>query len=170
MNQSYEEQAKGINWAESTPNAVNWFPEEFLQQLPSEESQFRSEIADRLLTKYEHQMVQFTQTQEQELTKLRIEYVFDETHRVEVFLKEHRALLEILLDAVIPLRGCFGKDVVLQLQVGWDEGAPKTIYGVVIWKNDLASARTALKKFDETWWLDNSKRASGRIVFDYELV
>jgi hypothetical protein len=114
-------------------------------------------------------MPQVAVEQEAELIRLRREYRFKNGPDVEAFLQNHHSLLELLLDAVPQLRARFGADVTLQLQVGMEEGPPSTIYGVVIWKGSLASARAAREQFDESWWMENIERASGRVVFDYEL-
>src|SRR5260370_655997 len=102
---------------------------------------------------YEQQMTQFVMDkQEEQLNRLRKDYVFDDPDRVRSFLKSHRSLSEIFIEAVPELKRCFGKDATLQIQVLWEEGTPRTIYGVVLWKDTLRSARAALQRFDESWW------------------
>jgi hypothetical protein len=118
---------------------------------------------------FEEQFTQYITEQEEQLKKLQRNYVFDTAEGVRGFLRTHRSLSELLLEAVPVLKDCFGTDTITLLQVLRDEGVPGTIYGVVVWKDSLASARAALRKFDECWWVRTSKRASGRIVFDYQL-
>jgi hypothetical protein len=51
-----------------------------------------------------------------------------------------------------------------------EDGPPTAIYALALWRGERKLARLALQRFDETWWLNNLKKAGGRIVFDYELV
>jgi hypothetical protein len=163
MNQAYVEQnIPATDWpTDLTPMSASLFD----QPLPNPVSA----VAARRMGQYESQMVEFFQEHEGQLHLLRREYVFDPADGVRLFLRDHRALPEILVEAAIELRRCFGNGVVLLLQVLEDEGAPVTIYGIVLWKDSLDSARAALQNFDETWWISTSRRASGSIVFDYQL-
>jgi hypothetical protein len=119
---------------------------------------------------FEQQMAEFAIQQQEEINRLLEAYVFDDPNGVRSFLKNHRSVAEILLEAVPHLKQCFGGDPTLRLQVLSNEGYQGTIYGVVSWKQDLSSARSALQRFDDSWWINSSRRASGRIVFDYQLV
>ena len=123
-----------------------------------------------VLNEYERQMTQFAVEEEEDLKRLRKEYVLVSGPSVEVFLRSHRSLIEILLDAAAQIRARFGADIVLQLRLSGEEGeVPNLVYGVIQWSGSLDTARAALDAFDESWWIENVRRASGRIVFDYEL-
>lgn len=122
------------------------------------------------LTEYEIQMTRFAVEQEEDFKKLRKEYVLVEGPSVEAFLRGHRSLIEVLLDAAAQIKACFGVDNVLQLRLGGEEGdAPNLVYGVIQWSGSLDAARAALDAFDESWWVANVRKASGRVVFDFEL-
>lgn len=123
----------------------------------------------RGLTKYEDQMRSFGAAENEDFRKLNREYLLENRSEVEMFIHDHRSTVGILLEAVPNLRAAFGAEAILQLRVGIEEETTKVIYGIVIWKESLDSARSALRQFDDSWWLNNVKRASGRIVFDYEL-
>jgi hypothetical protein len=119
---------------------------------------------------YETQMADFFQICKEQFEVLRTNYVFDPADGVRSFLEGHRAVSEVLMEAVTELRRCFGSNAILQLQLLDNEGTSAAIYGIVLWQGDLQSARAALQTFDETWWIESSRRAAGRIVFDYQLV
>ena len=104
------------------------------------------------------------------LDRLRQCYVFEDSAKLQSALLERPSLLPILLEAVTHLRDSFGASAPLHLQMPHDEDLSITIYAVVLWKDSLQTARAALQQFDDAWWVDSSKRASGRIVFDYQLV
>jgi hypothetical protein len=101
---------------------------------------------------------------------LQKEYVFEDRSRVTSFLEDRPSLPQVLLEAVAHLKDSFGTHVTFQLQLPLEEDLPVAIYAVALWKESLQQARTALQHFDDSWWNESSKRASGRIVFDYQLV
>jgi len=124
----------------------------------------------QLLAGLELQMTQYSAEFERDMERLRRDFVLLNQPQVEHFLRDHRSLIEVLLDAVAALRRCFGQDAVLQIRMGGTEDeAPITLCCVVQWKGSADLAKTALDAFDEIWWMTNVKRASGRIVIDYEL-
>ena len=89
---------------------------------------------------------------------------------VTTFLLEHPALSSILLDAVAPLRKCFGADCLFNLRAPFDESGSQTLYAVAMWPGSTQGVRTAFAAFDDTWWVAHSQPASGYLVFTYELV
>jgi hypothetical protein len=101
---------------------------------------------------------------------LQKEYVFEDRSRVTSFLEDRPSLPQVLLEAVTHLKDSFGTNATFQLQLPLEEDLPVAIYAVALWKESLQEARTALQHFDDSWWRESSKRASGRIVFDYQLV
>lgn len=121
------------------------------------------------LNEYEQEMARFTMEQAADLEKLKREYVFEDVAVTESFIRNHRSIVEVLLDAVPHLRRCFGSETTLKIGVVFEDAGPTTASAVALWKGPLASARESLAKFDESWWLENVKRARGRILFDYEL-
>jgi hypothetical protein len=122
------------------------------------------------LSNFERQMTQFSSDEEVNFEKLRKEYVLVLRSEVESFLRSHRSLIDVLLDAVPQFKSCFGPDSILQLRLGGEEAdAPNVVCGIVLWSGSLDAARAALDIFDQSWWMNNVTRTSGRVVFDYEL-
>jgi len=162
-NQAYEGQKPGEIWMPFLGGAANWLPQETTWAHLSTPDSW-------ILTDYGREMEEFAFEQADELTRLRKEYVLDTDPRVEAFLCDHRSLLEVLLDAVVHLKTTFGKECVFKLRLGSNEDdGPRVLCGIVQWKMGLCAARVALETFDESWWIENSRRASGRLSFDYEL-
>jgi hypothetical protein len=89
---------------------------------------------------------------------------------VEKFLRSHRAIVPILQEAVPYMKASFGETVPLTLDVLSEEGPPRIVYAVAMWEGEPEQSRAALKEFDQTWGVANSRKAGGRIVFDYQLV
>ena len=123
----------------------------------------------KLMSEYELQMKQFVAEEDESIRRINKEYLLENRPEVEMFIRNHRSTLAVLLDAVPRLKAAFGADALLHLRLGTEEGMAKVICGVVIWRGSVSTAKTALSQFDDSWWMDNIKRASGRIVFDYEL-
>jgi hypothetical protein len=108
--------------------------------------------------------------QQQLLDRLQQGYIFGERSKIVSFLEDRPSLPQILLEALPHLAESFGPSTTLQLQLPVEEDVPVAIYAVALWRGTLEDARTALQHFDDSWWSNSSKRASGRIVFDYQLV
>jgi hypothetical protein len=106
---------------------------------------------------------------DQEIARLLRVYVFEDADLVRRFLSHHRTAGEFLLEGAAALREFFTDVPELQLQVIPDENGIGTIYGVVIWRDSVATAREALRKFDQAWWSEHAERAAGKIAFDYQL-
>lgn len=103
------------------------------------------------------------------IERLQKDYVFENRARVCSYLENRPSLPQILLEAIPHLKECFGATPTPQLQLPFEDETPQTIYGIVPWMGSVSEARAALRRFDDSWWRDGSKKASGRIVFDYKL-
>jgi hypothetical protein len=125
---------------------------------------------DSVFGNLERQLAQQESEFADAIAKLRSDFIFSNTGSVQAFLSTHRALASILLEAVDYLKDCFGPDTPLMLEIASDDGPARAIYALALWKKDRAESRAALKKFDEIWWMNNLRKAGGRIVFDYELL
>jgi hypothetical protein len=112
---------------------------------------------------------EFKAVQKAQLSKIEKEYVIEDRSRLLTFLKNNITLSQLLLEAVPHLKTSFGQEVILQLRLSWEDDSSRTLYGVVPWLGTLTEARAALDLFDDAWWKENSHRAGGRIVFDYQL-
>jgi hypothetical protein len=111
----------------------------------------------------------FSSIRKREIDGLLKAYVFEEDLIVREFLAVHRSVPQLLLEAVPVLKNFFGEIAVLNLRVISDESGVGTIYGIVSWQDTAEAARSALRKFDESWWIAASEKASGRVMFDYLL-
>jgi len=125
---------------------------------------------DSVFESLEHQMAQQESEFADAVTRLRREFIFVNAAPVRSFLKAHRALASVLLEATAPLRECFGVDTPLALEIAFEDGPATAIYALAIWAGDASESRAALNRFDEIWWMDNLGKAGRRIVFDYELI
>jgi hypothetical protein len=74
------------------------------------------------------------------------------------------------LEAIPALKTCFGPQAVFALRAPIDDSGSQTLYAVAIWPGSMREVREALEKFDETWWIQHSQKASGYLTFTYELV
>jgi hypothetical protein len=101
---------------------------------------------------------------------LRGEYVFNNVEAVEYFVRSHRMVAPLLIEAAPRLAATFGSRTALALEVLPDEETPYSIYALALWDGDGAEARNALHVFDEDWLGRNLQAINGRIVFDYELI
>jgi len=89
---------------------------------------------------------------------------------VQDFLTEHRAIPQLLLEAVPKLKFYFGGTAVLSLRATIDEAGSRTLYAVVMWPGKFQDVREALADFDNGWWMARAGEAAGYLTFTYELV
>lgn len=95
-------------------------------------------------------------------------YVIVNRPVVARFIEENR-LAGLLLRAKGPLVEAFGEQAIKQLALISDEEGFETLFCSVLISGDMQQARQVLRKFDETWWLDNVKDAAGRLNFDFQM-
>jgi len=117
-----------------------------------------------------NQAAHFSAQQESVLNDIRKHYIFTADASVTGFLAEHRAIPQILLEAVPHLKMYFGGQAVFSLRAPIDEAGSRTLYATAIWPGELRSAREALAKFDSNWWMARARQAAGYLTFKYELV
>ena len=97
-------------------------------------------------------------------------YIFPRGLSTGQFLSEHRTIPQLLLTAAPFLKDCFGENTLLTLRTRSDESGWETLYAVAMWPGSAKDAHTALDKFDDLWWVENSRESAGRLTFTYELV
>jgi hypothetical protein len=127
---------------------------------------------------YDHSMfkdmerqILFGETEFQDtLDMLKSRFIFSNAEAVKDFLKTHRGLAAVLLEAAPYMAKAFGEKTPLALEIMPEDGLPHTIYALAMWRGECARSRNALNNFDESWLMRNLKKAAGRIVFDYELI
>ena len=129
-----------------------------------------SRIQQSVLDELERQMARFEVEYRNQLADLRRSYVFVNDPHLESFLRDHRTLAQILLEALPQLRQHFGNDTVICLKAPIDASGEQTLFAVVMWPGATKDVRAAIASFDETWWLGNVRRASGNLTITYELV
>ena len=163
MNAYQELQGSGIRWLEP-PHVSLYQPAQSATIWPEPSRR------DPILEGFEEQMADFALEHAAALNELRRYFVLPGDSSVSAFLTGHRALLQILFEAADHLKLCFGSDAVLNLRTRIDDSGAQTLYVVAMWRGSVLDVRQALSRFDDTWWLAHLPRASGRLVFTYELV
>jgi hypothetical protein len=104
------------------------------------------------------------------IKELREKYVFKNAEAVEYFVKMHRTVAPLLIEAAPQFAAAFGNQAPIALEILPGDETPHSIYALTIWNRDSAEARAALHIFDEGWLAKNFQAINGRIVFDYELI
>lgn len=118
----------------------------------------------------EEQMAHFEAEHERFVTQVQLNYVFQNEEEIRRFFKGHRTAPQVLINAVPHLRQVFGPDALLSVRARTDEYGSETLYGVVIWPGNVAEVRRGFDRFDDGWWIANSRQALGDVVFTYELI
>lgn len=158
-----DRQVSGNNWSRPLLPTVD---EDFEQREIAPETSIHLGI----LRDIEDQMARFEARHTEALRELRQQYVLPSDSSVANFLREHRSILELLLLAAPQLKLHFGINAVLALRVSVAESGERTLYAVALWPGEILAASKALDKFDDAWWIANSRQASGNLYFTYELV
>lgn len=89
-------------------------------------------------------------------------------NKVEEFLSEHPSVTQYLLDAKEPLQKAFGKDIdKVSVTATTNPEMTEGEFLVCSIQTSLSAvqALARLNAFDESWGLDNSQRAQGKVVF-----
>jgi hypothetical protein len=164
VNAYQEFQSSGIRWPARTAGLL-YQP---VQETPAgwPEPQQHGAVFEGL----ERQMADFAADDAAALADVRRYYVLPADVSIPTFLSGHRTITPILLEAAFHLRACFAPTAVFNLRAPIDESGSQTLYVVAMWPGSLQDVRRALAKFDDAWWFAHSRRASGYLVFTYELV
>jgi hypothetical protein len=101
---------------------------------------------------------------------LRERYVFNNPEAVEYFLRTHRTVAPLLIEAAPQLARAFDNRALLALEVMAEDETPHSICALALWTHDVGAARAALRNFDKTWLADNLQAVNVGIIFDYEPV
>jgi hypothetical protein len=160
MNAYPQPQSSGIEWSALAPAMLS----QRVQAHPS------LRPPTQRLAVFDELERRFAATHEATLTEVQKYFVLPNDSSVATFLTEHRSLSQVLLEAVAPLRACFGAQTVFFLKAPIDESGSRTLYAVARWPGKVSDARSALAKFDEDWWIAQSRQAAGYLTFTYELV
>jgi hypothetical protein len=164
MNGQIDNQTSSNNWG--PPDLITrsrglWFLPELVRGAWAGTSIFKD---------MEHQIL-FVDTEFQNsLDILKSRFIFNNAEAVEDFLRNHRGLASVLLEAAPHMKKAFGEETPLALEIMQEDGSPRVIYALARWRGGRAESRNALNSFDESWLMSNLKKSAGRIVFDYELI
>lgn len=156
-------QSSGIHWPDRTPGLL-------YQPLQAEPRWPGPKQPASSFEGLERQMAEFSAQHDSLLSKVRRHYILPADSSVMTFLTEHRTLPPILLEAASHLTACFGAHAVFALRAPIDDSGWQTLYAVAMWPGNVREVREALAKFDDTWWIQYSREASGYLTFTYELV
>ena len=103
-----------------------------------------------------------------QLQRLQQDYtIVDSDRDVIELLEEHATLFALLIQAVQPLKGAFGKRL-FKIRVQHSDYDNLLKIEVQL-PGDFAEPETALRSFDTNWWINNCQWSSGALVFDYEI-
>lgn len=169
----------GLSYSQVSGNDWTTPPSEMLYQLvqhvvpihaPKPQPRFDEQYVQRIQDQIEQQMAQFEADHEAVVTELQRSYVFLNDQAIRSFFKSHRTAPQLLIEAAPHLRRTFGAGTIFNLRAMIDEYGAQTLYVVAVWPGDVRDVRIALERFDEQWWIANSRQASGDITFTYELV
>jgi hypothetical protein len=171
MNGLLDSQTSGNDWTKPTP--------EFLHQVfqgatPVSTAKIHIPLVEplglRLQEHLEQEMARFEADHQTVISQLQKSYVLSNDRSVKAFLKSHRTIPHLLIQALPHLKQYFGASTVFTLRAIADEDGPQTLYAVVMWPGHVNDVRNALQNFDERWWIASSRQASGNLTFTYELV
>jgi hypothetical protein len=131
-------------------------------------------IIDRTLGRspfeeYEKQMQPATAGHQASLREIRKFFVFRNDTAVMCFLQDHRTIPQLLLEALPHLNKHFGAQTVFALKTLTDEDGSRELYAAAMWPGNAGKAIEALDNFNESWWIEKSRAAGGRLNFTYEL-
>jgi hypothetical protein len=163
LSESLDSQVSGNDWNHApTPMVYQEFQQVAVRTEPREQRNIFRDL--------EKQMAAFEAPHGAALTELRKQYVLPIDSSVASFLREHRTIPQLLVLAAPQLKSHFGAATVLVLRAPIDESGARTLYAVAMWPGRVRDAKIALDKFDDDWWIANSRQASGNLYFTYELV
>lgn len=103
------------------------------------------------------------------LANLQDIYSFENSTEVGKFIEEN-SLLGILTQASEPINRAFGTAPAKKLTLVEDDEGVRTLFCLVMISGDMHQAREALKAFDYEWWFQQSRKLSGKLNFDFELI
>jgi hypothetical protein len=161
MNGIIDQQTPSLEWRPSPPRAM------LHQSLDVQTSPNAKEMI-QLFGSLDLQMAEHNKEFDLAINTLRGMYMFSHNDEVTAFLKSNRAVAPLLIEAFPYMSRAFAGAAIL-LDLMNEEESSQTINALALWWGKREEARTALRKFDREWWLDNIGKANGRIVFDYQI-
>jgi hypothetical protein len=127
----------------------------------------RQQLAN--LIALEEQMARFEAEHALLVTEVRRYYVMPDELSVRDFLRNHRRIPPLLLEALPHLRRFFA-NTIFTLRATSDENGWQMLYVGALWPGEPRDALAALNQFDDAWWIANSYPAGTSLTFTYKLV
>ncbi len=163
MNVYERTQISGIKW--DIPSTARAYRRHQEAPIPDPRAQETDILADA-----ERQMAQFEAQHEATLREIAKNYTMPGDSSVQSFLRNHRTIPQLLVEAIPYLKRCFGGLAVVALRASIDESGAQMLYALVMWPGEVNHARQSLERFDDDWWIAHSRQASGYLSFSFELV
>ncbi len=117
----------------------------------------------------ESQLPEVSEKRQSALSEIRKSFVFRDEEAVTSFLRDHRTIAQLLLEALPALKKFFGVETVFELKVLTEEDGSREMYAMAEWPGPAREAMRALDNFIENWWIERSGTVGGRLNFTYEL-
>lgn len=163
MNGVLDNQTSGNDW--DIP--IQAMLHEHRQNVPTEIPVTHRQLSS--IRDIEAQMQQFEMDYQAAVAEVRKLYVLPNDSSVLDFLKDHRALPQLLIDAAPKLKRYFS-DTVFTLRATSDEYGWQNLYADAMWSGDARDAVQLLDQFEDEWWIPNCRPARGALTFTYRLV
>ena len=139
------------DWYKEAQTTIPPYPVVPLQKLSYEQTRPKRDFSEQIRTLQQHYTI------------------LGHTDLLIKLLEEEPELYRLLLGAIDPLKRTFGEIRLIHLRVLSSDEDSFLKVAVQLPPSSTASAATALRSFDNAWWLDNCHRSGGALVFDYEL-
>ena len=141
-----------------------------LERAPSKITLYRSWPFEALVPTIIETTSLVGQSTYEAVTNLRWLYVLKNHIEIVDFLGANTDLLSLLIECYMQVLNYFGAcQLILELFAD-PEGTSAELFVVIPTSLGVKQARQCLKRFDEGWWLEASKRSAGRLNIDVEYV
>lgn len=163
MNGVLDNQTSGNEWG----IPIHAMLHESVQEVPAPSTLRAGQSS--FLRDIELQMKEFETDYQSALSEVRKLYVLPADASALEFLNNHRALPQLLIDAIPHLRKHFD-NTVFALRATSDEYGWENLYVDAMWQGDARDALQRLDQFEDEWWIANCRPARGTLTFTYRLV
>lgn len=162
MNLDEVHQTSGFDWSKRDTGERVYYA-----QLPARTPDHTIQLSE--LAEIDAQMARYDDEYRQLIERIRVLYVFQDEETIAGFLRSHRRIPILLINAEPQLRRVLGH-VVLSLRATTDEHGWQMLYVSALWPGEPEEALRALDSFDEKWWLAHSYPVGSSLTFTYRLV
>ena len=110
-------------------------------------------------------------TEDEYIDELRQLYLFTDDREVSTFLKRRPHLMDLLFEALVPIRRSFPAYEQRHLKIHVDpESGQRSLFVLIVTSEQTAAALARLENLDQDWWLEALPRAKGEMVISLRLV